>query len=156
MKIKSPKDFWAGIMFIGFGAFTVAWSLTHYQMGTAVRMGPGYFPTMLGGLLAVLGFAVLLESMVVSGPPVPAFFFRPLLLISAACVAYGYLMKPLGLIGATAALVFISAFGGHEYKWKEVSILFVILVVFSVLVFVKGLTLPFPLCPQFIENCPIR
>src|SRR5258705_9300633 len=98
MKIKSPKDFWAGIMFIGFGAFFVAWSLTHYQMGTAVRMGPGYFPTMLGGLLAVLGAAVLLESMVVSGPPVPQFHFRPLLLISFACVAYGYLMKPLGLL----------------------------------------------------------
>ena len=156
MKIKSPKDFWAGVMFVAFGASFVAWSLTHYQMGTAVRMGPGYFPTMLGGLLAVLGVAVLLESLVVSGPPVPQFHFRPLLLISFACVAYGYLMKPLGLIGATAALVFIAAFGGHEFKWKEVTILYVILVVFSVLVFVKGLTLPFPLCPQFIENCPIR
>jgi hypothetical protein len=89
-------------------------------------------------------------------PSVPQFHFRPLLLISAACVAYGYLMKPFGLIGATAALVFISAFGGHEFKWKEVTILYVILVLFSVLVFVKGLTLPFPLCPDFIENCPIR
>ena len=156
MKIKSPKDFWAGVMFICFGAFAIAWSLTHYQMGTAVRMGPGYFPTMLGGLLAVLGVAVLIESLVVVGPPVPQFHFRPLLLISLACVAYGYLMKPLGLILATVALVFISAFGGHEFKWKEVSILSVILVLFSVLVFVKGLTLPFPLCPQFIENCPIR
>ena len=66
------------------------------------------------------------------------------------------LMKPLGLIGATIALVFISAYGGHEFKWKEVAILSAILVVFSVLVFVKGLTLPFPLCPDFIENCPIR
>src|SRR5882672_7670795 len=153
MQIKSPKDFWAGLMFIGFGLFTVAWSLTHYQMGTAVRMGPGYFPTMLGGLLAVLGVAVLIESMVVVGPPVPPFYFRPLLLISFACVAYGYLMKPLGLIGATIALVFISAYGGHEFKWKEVSILSLILVLFSVLVFVKGLTLPFPICPQFIETC---
>jgi hypothetical protein len=87
---------------------------------------------------------------------VPQFHFRPLLLISLGCVAYGYLMKPLGLILATAALVFISALGGHEFKWKEVSILYVILVIFSVLVFVKGLTLPFPLCPDFIETCPIR
>ena len=74
----------------------------------------------------------------------------------AGCVAYGYLMKPLGLVLATVALVFISAFGGHEFKWKEVLILSVILVIFSVLVFVKGLTLPFPLCPDFIETCPIR
>ena len=84
------------------------------------------------------------------------FHFRPLLFISIGCVLYGYLMKPLGLVGATAALVYVSAYGGHEFKWKEVTILFVILIVFSVLVFVKGLTLPFPVCPQFIDVCPIR
>jgi hypothetical protein len=207
MHIKRPKDFWAGLMFIGFGLFTVAWSLTHYQMGTAVRMGPGYFPVMLGGLLAVLGAAVLAESIMLrpaegatplqlpfnivdlavfigvfavlsalakwSGiandfamlagavvVSVLAIVYRPeakaLVLISAACVAYGYLMKPLGLVAATLAVVFVSAFGGHEFKWKEVIILSVILIVFSVLVFVKGLTLPFPICPQFIEMCPIR
>jgi hypothetical protein len=104
----------------------------------------------------VLGLAVLLVALATDGPPVPKFHYRPLILISLGCVAYGYLMKPLGLVLATAALVFISAFGGHEYKWKEVSILYVILVIFSVLVFVKGLTLPFPICPQFIETCPIR
>jgi hypothetical protein len=156
MKIKSPKEFWAGVMFIAFGGFAVVWSLTHYQMGTAVRMGPGYFPVMLGGLLAVLGLAVLIEALVVKGPLVPKFRFRPLLLISLGCVAYGYLMKPLGLILATVVLVFVSAFGGHEFKWKEVAVLSVILVLFSVLVFVKGLTLPFPICPDFIESCPIR
>src|SRR5262245_29107443 len=68
MQIKSPKDFWAGLMFIGFGLFAVAWSLTHYQMGTAVRMGPGYFPVLLGGLLAVLGAAVFAESLIVAPP----------------------------------------------------------------------------------------
>ena len=65
-------------------------------------------------------------------------------------------MKPLGLVLATLLLVFISAFGGHEFRWKEVTILFLILIVFSILVFVKGLTLPFPICPGFIDNCPIR
>ena len=65
--IKSPKDFWAGLMFIGVGAFFLIWALTHYQMGTAVRMGPAYFPAMLGGLLAFLGVLVLLESFVMSG-----------------------------------------------------------------------------------------
>jgi hypothetical protein len=147
MKIKSPKDFWAGLMFIGFGLFFAVWALTHYQMGTAVRMGPAYFPTVLGGLLAFLGVLVLIESFALEGPPVAKFHFRPLILISAACVVYGYLMKPLGLVAATAALVFISAYGGHEFKWKEVTVLYVVLIVFSVLVFVKGLTLPFPLWP---------
>ena len=148
MKVKSPKDFWAGLMFIGFGLFFVAWALTHYQMGTAVRMGPAYFPTVLGGLLAVLGLIVLAESFVVEGAKVPRFAFRPLVMISLGCVAYGYLMKPLGLVLATAALVYICALGGHEFKWKEVTVLYIILIAFSWLVFVKGLTLPFPIWPE--------
>ena len=156
MKIKSPKDFWAGLMFMGVGLFFLVWAVTHYQMGTAVRMGPAYFPALLGGLMAVLGFIVLLGSFAVVGPAVPKFHFRPLILISAACVVYGYLMKPLGLILATLALVFISAYGGHEFKWKEVTVLYVVLIIFSVLVFVKGLTLPFPICPAFMDTCPIR
>lgn len=156
MTIKSPKNFWAGLMFVVFGLFFAIWAVANYQMGTAVRMGPAYFPTVLGGLLAVLGFFVLVESITVEGPPVPAISLRPLVLISVACVVYGYLMKPAGLIVATAALVYISAYGGHEFKWKEVTILYAVLIVFSLLVFVKGLTLPFPICPAFIENCPIR
>ena len=203
LKIKAPKDFWAGLMFIGFGGFFMIWALTHYQMGTAVRMGPAYFPTVLGGLLVLLGVLVFIESLAMEGAPLPLPFnildliiavlvyvalgwifkgvgisgdyailvgtavlivlsvlFRPatkpLVLISAACVIYGYLMKPLGLVLATLLLVFVSAFAGHEFKWKEVVILYVILIVFSLLVFVKGLTLPFPICPAFMETCPIR
>jgi hypothetical protein len=148
MWMKSPKDFWAGLMFLGFGLFFAIWSLTHYKLGTALRMGPAYFPAVLGGLLALLGLIILLQSFAVSGPRVPTFGLRPLLLILAGCVAYAYLMRPLGLVLATGALVFISALGGHEFKWKQVAVLYVILVVFSVLVFVKGLTLPFPLWPE--------
>ena len=201
MKIKSQKDLWAGLMFIGFGLFFAVWALTHYQMGTAVRMGPAYFPTVLGGLLAFLGVLVLIEAFAMGDPNkekvevsfgivdfivflvvyMAAGFLakwlkfssdwailgatilivvltvlkrpaaKPLVLISAACVAYGYLMKPLGLVLSTAAMVFIAAYGGHEFKWKEVVILYVILIVFSVLVFVKGLTLPFPLWPAAIS-----
>jgi Tripartite tricarboxylate transporter TctB family len=201
MKIKSQKDFWSGLMFIGSGLFFAFWALAFYQMGTAVRMGPAYFPTVLGFLLAVLGAFVLLQSLtlepegdqVVHTPfniidlvIVVAIFtiliilsqkfdsasewpilggtlivslltvlFRPdakpIVLVTAATIAYGYLMKPLGLVIATAALVYISALGGHEFKWKEVTILFIILVLFSVLVFVKGLTLPFPIWPEYFS-----
>jgi hypothetical protein len=196
MRIKSPKDFWAGLMFISFGLFFALWAVTNYQMGSAVRMGPAYFPAVLGGLLVFLGGMTLIESFAMGGANeqlklpfnivdlgivgaicvvvgvIEAYFklprdyailaitvivvlltirFRPdakaLVLISASCVAYGYLMKPLGLVASTAALVFIAAFGGHEFKWKEVSILYVVLIIFSWLVFVKGLTLPFPMWP---------
>ena len=150
MTITSPRNFWAGLMFLAFGLFFAVWAVTNYQMGTAVRMGPAYFPAVLGGLLAFLGLAVLSMSMTVKGPRVDRFHFRPLLLILGANVVYGYAMKPLGLVLATALLVFISAFGGHEFKWKEVTLLYVFLIVFSVLVFVKGLTLPFPLWPEVL------
>jgi hypothetical protein len=196
MHIKRPKDFWAGLMFLAFGMFFAVWAIIHYQMGTAVRMGPAYFPTMLGGLLSVLGAIVLFGSLTMSNGEkltlpfniidlvivvaiytvagyaakfagissdwvivgatalicVLAIRFRPearaLVLISGACLFYGYLMKPLGLVGATAALVFVSAFGGHEFKWKEVVILYIVLIIFSWAVFVKGLTLPFPIWPE--------
>ena len=151
LRIKSPKDFWAGVMFIATGLFFAIWAVVHYQMGSAVRMGPAYFPAVLGGLLAVLGAIVISGSFVVSGPKVPPIHFRPLALVLAANIAYGYLMKPLGLVLATAVLVFVSALGGHEFKWREVTLLYVILAIFSVLVFVKGLTLPFPLWPEALS-----
>ena len=156
MRIKSPKDFWAGVMFAAFGAFCVAWSFAQYQMGSAVRMGPGYFPAVLGGLLLLLGAAVIFRSLGADGPRVARFHFRPLILVSLSVLAYGYLMQPGGLVVATAAAVFIGALAGHEFKWKEVSVVALVLVLFSYLVFVKGLTLPFPMCPSFIDNCPIR
>jgi hypothetical protein len=171
MKIKSQQDWWAGLMFIAFGAFFILFAMgtpefidnlagtkliAGYQMGSSVRMGPAYFPVVLGGLLVVLGLIVLFDSVVEEGPKVPKFHFRPLLFIAVSSLAFAYLLKPLGLVLASAALIFISAYGGHEFKWKEVAIMTVVLVIFSVLVFVKGLTLPFPICPSIIDNCPIR
>ena len=156
MEIKSPKDFWAGVMFVAFGAGMAVIAVNNYQMGTAVRMGPAYFPALLGGLLAALGLVLVLRALVLKGAAVAMFHYRPLLLILGACVVFGYTVKPLGLVGSVVLLVFISAFGGHEFKWKEVALLCVALFVFSVLVFVKGLTLPFPICPDFIDVCPIR
>ena len=171
MKIKSQQDWWAGLMFIAFGLFFIVFSLgtpefidrivgakliAGYQMGSSVRMGPAYFPVVLGGLLAFLGLLVLLDSIVEAGPKVAKFHFRPLLFIAVSSLAFAYLLKPLGLVLASVILVFISAYGGHVFKWKEVAIMSVVLVVFSVVVFVKGLSLPFPVCPDFIEICPIR
>jgi len=156
MVIKSPRDFWAGVMFLAFGGGMAGIALKNYQMGSAVRMGPAYFPAVLGGILAVLGLILLLRSFVLKGVKVPTFHFRPLLFIAISSLAFAYLLKPLGLVLASVILVFISAFGGHEFKVKEVAIMSVVLVIFSVLVFVKGLSLPFPVCPSFIDVCPIR
>jgi len=146
MKVKAPRDFWAGLMFIAFGV-GFAWVAQNYQMGTSVRMGPAYFPTVLGALLAILGVAVLAQSFASAGPPVPKFYFRPLILIVVAIVAFGILLKPLGLVLSLAILVGVGAFGGFEFKAKEVAILYVVLAIFSVWLFVKGLGLPIPVWP---------
>ncbi len=151
MKIKSPKDFWAGLMFIAFGLFFLVVA-RNYQMGSAVRMGPAYFPTVLGGMMAVLGAIVFFQSLVFAGPKLPKFSFKPLFFISLALILFGYLLKPLGFILALVVMIFVSAFGGHEFRAKEVAILTVLLIIFSVLVFVKGLTLPFPLWPAFMDR----
>ena len=171
MKIKSQQDWWAGWMFIAFGLFFILVAagtpefinsmfgtklVAGYQMGSSVRMGPAYFPVVLGGILAALGILVLLDSLVEEGPKVAKFHFRPLLFIAVSSLAFAYLLKPLGLVLASIVLVFISAYGGHEFKWKEVAVMSVVLVIFSVLVFVKGLSLPFPVCPSFVDVCPIR
>jgi len=146
MKIKAPRDFWAGLMFIAFGV-GFAWVAQNYQMGTSVRMGPAYFPTVLGAMLAILGVAILLMSLASAGPPVAKFYFRPLILIIVAIVAFGILLKPLGLVLSLAILVGVGAFGGFEFKAKEVAILYVVLAIFSVWLFVKGLGLPIPVWP---------
>ena len=155
MKIKSPKDFWAGLMFIGIGLFFLIVA-RNYQMGSAVRMGPAYFPTVLGGMMAVLGAIIFFQSLMIAGPKMPKLSLRPIFFISLALLLFGYLLKPLGFILSIVIMVFVSAFGGHEFKWKEVTYLYLALIVFSILVFVKGLTLPFPVCPAFMETCPIR
>lgn len=151
MKIRAPKDFWAGLMFIAFGlGFMLV--ARNYAMGTAVRMGPAYFPTVLGGLLALIGLAIFVKSLARNGPPVPRIVLRPMILIVVALLLFGVFLKPLGLIVCAAILIGLGAFGGHEFKSREVAILYAVLTVFSVFVFVKGLGLPIPTCPAFLDD----
>lgn len=150
MKIKSPKDCWAGLMFVAFGLFFVIGARS-YDLGSAARMGPAYFPTMLGGLIAVIGGIVFFQSFVVKGGSVSALPLRLLFFITLALLLFAYLLKPIGLVLALALLIVVSAFAGHEFKLKEVLILSAVLIILSVLVFVQGLGLPFPLWPKFLS-----
>ena len=147
IKIRSPKDFWAGLMFIGFGLFFLI-GAAHYRLGSAARMGPGYFPSMLGGLLAVIGGIVFFRSLVNRGPAVAAIPLRLLLLITLSLVGFGYLLQPIGLVLALLLLIVLSARAGHEFRLREVLLLSFVLIVLSVVVFAKGLGLPFPLWPR--------
>jgi putative tricarboxylic transport membrane protein len=148
--VKSPKNFWAGLMFIAVGLF-FAIGARNYDLGSAARMGPAYFPTMVGALLAVIGGAVVVQSLVIRGEKVQALPLRLILYMTAALFSFGYLLKPLGLVGALTLLVFVSAFAGHEFRLREAVVLAVALTILSVLVFVKGLGQPFPLWPAFLD-----
>jgi hypothetical protein len=149
VKIKNLQDFWAGVMFIAFGLFFFVVA-QNYEMGTSTRMGPGYFPSILGGLLALLGGILFTLSLKVKGKRVALMHLRPVFFITISLVAFGYLLRPVGLVFALLVLVIISAFGGHEFRLKEVALLSVLLIILSVLVFVKGIGLPFPLWPRFL------
>ncbi|MGD0845096.1 MAG: tripartite tricarboxylate transporter TctB family protein [Geobacteraceae bacterium] len=149
IKIKSPKDFWAGLMFIAFGLFFVI-GARNYNLGTAARMGPAYFPTILGGLMAVIGGIVFFRSFVAKGGKVSPIPLRLFFFITLSLLLFGYLLEPIGLVLALALLIVVSAFAGHEFRLREVLLLSVLLIILSVLVFAKGLGLPFPLWPKFL------
>lgn len=150
MTIKNPMDFWAGLMFMGIGLFFVIGS-RDYQLGSAARMGPAYFPALLGGLMAVVGGMVLIRAFVLKGAKVTPFPLRLMFFITLSLLVFGYLLKPAGLVLALLLLVVIAAFAGHEFRLKEALLLTFVLIVLSVLVFVRGLGLPFPLWPAFLS-----
>ena len=153
MKLKNPKDFWSGVMFatIGF-AFAIIVKVYDYPMGTGSRMGPGYFPYVLGIMMGILGIVVIVQAVLSEGPPVAKFAWRPLIWVLSAFVIFGLTAKWAGLVIAIVLLVVISSYGGHEHRWKEAAISSVILAVSSVAVFVYGLKLPFPIWPAFISG----
>lgn len=162
MKIKSQKDFFSGLMFMSVGV-AFAWGASTYNIGEGARMGPGYFPLVLGVLLAAIGAFTIFESLVVEtedGEKIGSFAWKPLVFIIGANVAFGILLGGIpriglpafGLIAGIYALVFIASLAGDEFRWKEVLVLATVLAVGSYLAFVKLLNLQFPVWPSFITG----
>jgi hypothetical protein len=140
--IRSPKDFWAGLLYAGFGAAAVLIA-RDYGMGSSSRMGPAYFPTALGSLLLLIGVASLVRSFFVRGEPIGAIAWKGMFLVTLATVLFGVLLRPAGLILALAALILASAAASIKFRfdWKALAMMGG-LIVFCGLVFVKGLGLP--------------
>jgi hypothetical protein len=155
MKIRNASDFWSGVMFIAFGLFFVGFA-RQYDMGTAARMGPAYFPTVLGLLLVAIGAFVAFKGLRSEAEDghghVDKFHFKPLLLVLGAVVAFGLLLRPGGLVVALAGLIIISSLGSGEFKLKEVLPLTVGLCVLVLAVFIWGLGLTIPVLPAFMQN----
>ena len=160
MNIKSQKDFFSGLMFLVVGG-VFAWGATSYSIGTGARMGPGYFPLMLGILLCILGAIVLLGSLTVETPDgdkIGRIAWRPLVYIIASNVVFGVMLgglpsiglPPMGLVAAIFALIIISSKAGDEFDWKSVLLLSLVLSVGSYLAFIALLKLQMPVWPWFV------
>jgi len=142
--IRDPKDFWSGVIFVIFGLAAVIIG-RDYSMGTAGRMGPAYFPTILGGLLTLIGLVGVVRSMVKSGGPVGRFAIREIFLVMLAVVVFGVLVRGAGLAISVILLVMVSGYASVKFKPGPYLLLAVGLAVFCVLVFVKALGLPMPM-----------
>ena len=147
MSIRAPKDFWSGVMFIAFAV--VALIAAHgYSLGSAGKMGPGYFPLLLGGVLGVLAAVLIGRSVVLDGEPLPRFHVLPLAVIATAVCLFGFFIEPFGLVVALAVLTVLSAAAGPQFRLPETLALTVALIVFSVGVFVYALKLSIPIWPS--------
>ncbi|GAD22821.1 tripartite tricarboxylate transporter TctB family protein [Acidovorax sp. MR-S7] len=160
MKIKSHKDFFAGLMFLAVGG-GFAWGATTYSVGTGARMGPGYFPLMLGVLLAIIGAVIMFKATVVEtvdGDPIGKWAWKQIVFIIGANLLFGVLLAGLpsfgipamGLIVAIYGLTFVASLAGSQFNFKEVFVLATILAAGSYGAFVWALNLQFPVWPSFI------
>ena len=170
MRIKSERDFWAGLMFIAVGVI-FAIGATNYSMGPAcpandpcaanlwARMsqlsahpGAGYFPLGLSIILAILGGFVLFKSLTIEtegGDKVGSFAWKPLGIIVVAIAVFGAMLEPIGLLITVPVLIVISSLAGDEFHWKGVTIAAIVLTVGSWAIFVWGLKLTIPVLPWF-------
>ncbi len=153
MKIRNQRDFGAGIMYMVIGLF-FAIMATNYPMGTAAKMGPGYFPFYLGILMFLLGLLVAVKAFGAKAAieSIPKFNWKIMAQITGAVVLYGLLLPRLGFLIAVVVLVFVAASASREFTWKGTAINAAFLVTFTYSVFVVGLKLQFPLLPAFLQQ----
>jgi len=151
-RIRSPKDFWAGVLYASFGGIAVVVA-RDYGMGSGARMGPAYFPTVLGSLLLMIGVASIVRSLFKDGEPLGAIAWQPLLLVTAATVSFGLLLRAAGLVPAIVVLVLVSAAASVKFRleWRALGLM-ALLVAFCALVFVEGLGLNVPLLGAWFQR----
>lgn len=142
--LRNNRDFIAGLLFIVLGALAIVLA-RDYPFGTTMRMGPGYFPTVLGGILFLFGVTVLARGIRLGEKVKGEWGWRPLALIAFSIVLFGFLLDRAGMIPAIVVTLFVAAAAGHEFRLKEVLLLAVVMTAFSVGVFSWGLKLPYPL-----------
>lgn len=148
LTLRNNKDFWAGLVFAGTGAVAMFIART-YPFGTTLRMGPGYFPRVLGGILICFGIYIMVRGLRNIEQIKGNWSIRALIILPLSVVVFGVVMELAGFIPALFAGVFASAISGPEFKFKEVLLLAVLLAILSVSLFIWGLGLPYQLIKGF-------
>ena len=146
--LSNNKDLWAGAMLIATGAATVIIA-RNYAFGTTLRMGPGYFPTVLGGILILFGLYLVVSGLRSNDEIQGSWPLRAMIVLPLALVLFGVLMTHAGFLPALLVLIFGSALAGPQFRLVEVLLLSAALSVVSVALFVWGLGLPYPLIADY-------
>ena len=148
--IRSMKDLLAGLIYMFFGASAI-WIARGYNMGTAFKMGPAYFPTVLSTLLILVGSISVIRAFILPGTPIGAISFKGLFLVTVSIVVFGLMVRGAGLVIALPLLLFISAAASVKFRWQTTFMIAAGLTIFCVLVFLKGLGVPLPIVgPWFV------
>ena len=142
---RTNKDLWAGLMYIVTGAAGM-WIARDYPFGSALRMGPGYFPSVLGGIMVVMGIYVIALGLRKDHEKIQGnLSLRALIVLPISMIVFGILMEEAGFIPAMLALIPISAAAGRDFKWVEVVPLTIGLTILCAAGFIFALGLPYPL-----------
>lgn len=142
--LSRNKEFLAGLMFIVVGVGAM-WMAKDYPFGSALRMGPGYFPTVLGGLVTLGGIVVMIEGFVKQAPITRTWSVRALIILPTSSLVFGLLMEHAGFVASIFGLSVLSAVASPQFHWKEQIILAAGLTLGCVALFIWGLGLPYPL-----------
>jgi len=151
VRIRNPKDFWAGLLFASVGLAAIVLG-SRYNLGTAARMGPGYFPRILGMLLMALGSIIALRALRVDGPAVPPWRWWSTGVVLGSVVLFGLIVNTVGLALSTVILIVLASSASSEFRWKEALVSGVFLAALAVGVFIIGLKLQLPIWPTFLHG----
>lgn len=146
--VRAPGDFLAGVIFVTVGAASLFIG-RGYRLGTLLSMGPGYFPRVIGILFTVLGLVIAIVALRVDGDKLGAWRLRPIVLVTAAIVAFGFCLERYGLVVASMVLVVVACFADRGRKIPEAIGVAILLTLVAWVVFVEGLEMPMPVWPEF-------
>ena len=146
--LRDNQDFWSGVMLIAVGA-TALVIARNYPFGTSLRMGPGYFPIVLGSILALFGLWFIVKAFRSTEKIEQGWSLRALIVIPVSLVLFGILMTYGGFVPALIVLIFGSALASDEFNLLEVVLLTIGLTIGCIAVFIWGLGLPYPLFAEF-------